>query len=205
VAPLAPGRYALQLTMSQELHDDLRYAQKLLSHQVPSGEVAQVLHRALKALIGQLEKRKFAATSRPRQQAATPGGRATTGGGVPDGTATRGRYVPAHVKRTVWERDAGRCTFVSDAGRRCPARTLLEFDHVDEVARGGRATVEGIRLRCRAHNQFGAECAFGAQFMRHKREASQEASTRRAHVLVRDAAMHNFGALSGRTAGASEP
>ena len=28
-----------------------------------------------------------------------------------------------------------------------------------------RASVDGIRLRCRAHNQYAAECAFGTGFM----------------------------------------
>ena len=37
VAPLSPQRYELQLTMGQSMHDKLRYAQALLSHQVPSG------------------------------------------------------------------------------------------------------------------------------------------------------------------------
>jgi len=56
---------------------------------------------------------------------------------------------------------------------------MLEFDHVDEVARGGRATIEGMRLRCRAHNQYGAECTFGTEFMEHKRyEARRAAATR---------------------------
>ncbi|HEY6865810.1 MAG TPA: HNH endonuclease, partial [Candidatus Eisenbacteria bacterium] len=82
-------------------------------------------------------------------------------------------HIPAEVKREVWERDRGRCTFVSAAGRRCAARTRLEFDHVEPVARGGQATVSGIRLRCRAHNQYAAECAFGAGFMREKREAGR--------------------------------
>ena len=80
----------------------------------------------------------------------------------------------------MWERDQGRCTFVSEGGRRCPARTRLEFDHVEAVARGGRASVAGIRLRCRAHNQYEAECTFGAEFMRQKREtARREAEARR--------------------------
>ena len=34
----------------------------------------------------------------------------------------------------------------------------------------------GIRLRCRAHNQYAAECAFGAGFMSRKREAAQRAA-----------------------------
>lgn len=124
--------------------------------------VAKVLDRALKALIVQLEKRKFAATTRLRlrsRQKATAGTRS----------------VPAHVRRAVWERDQGRCTFVGESGHRCGSRRLLEFDHVDPVARGGRATVERMRLRCRAHNQYEAERAFGAEFM----------STERAHCRGR--------------------
>ena len=35
-----------------------------------------------------------------------------------------------------------------------------------EVARGGSAAVSNLRLRCRAHNQYGAERTFGAEFMR---------------------------------------
>jgi hypothetical protein len=53
-------------------------------------------------------------------------------------------------------------------------------DHVDPVARGGLATVAGIRLRCRAHNQYEAERTFGAEFMRHKREQAREAAGTRA-------------------------
>ena len=114
---------------------------------------------ALKSLVRDLERRKFAATSRPHQAP----GRAS---GDP-------RHIPAALKRAVWERDLGRCTFVSERGERCPAHSRLEFDHADPVARGGRATVENLRLRCRAHNQFAAERMFGAGFMKEKRERSQ--------------------------------
>jgi len=172
LVPIAPQRFVLQLTMRQELHDKLRYAQELLSHQVPSGDVGEVIERALDALIPQLEKRKFAKTTRPRSS------RPSTGG----------RQVPAHVKRAVWERDGGRCTFVSETGHRCPARKLLEFDHVEEVARGGRATVDGMRLRCRAHNQYGAERTFGVEFMRHKRESALRAVAARAQAVAKEKA-----------------
>jgi len=157
---LSPERFVLQVTIRKSTHDKLRYAQELLSHAVPSGDVVEVLDRALDALIGRLEKRKFAATNQPRLQRHSAAGR---------------RNVPAHVRRAVWDRDQGQCTFVSATGHRCPARRLLEFDHVDPVARGGEATMAGIRLRCRAHNQYGAECTFGAEFMRHQRRAAAAA------------------------------
>jgi len=157
LTPLAPQRFALQVTLSQQTHDKLRYAQELLGHAVPSGDMAQVLDRALDALIAKLERQKFAATSRMRPGRGTP----------------KGRHVPAEVRRAVWLRDQGRCTFVSEKGHRCESRTRLELDHVDPVARGGAATVANLRLRCRAHNQYAAEKAFGAGFMQRKREASR--------------------------------
>jgi hypothetical protein len=159
VAPLAPGRYGLQLTVGQETYKKLRHAQALLGHTVPSGDLAEVLDRALDALIHQLEQRKFAATDRPRPRRRT--------------VSRNPRHIPAEVKRAVWQRDGGRCTFVSAAGHRCEARARLEFDHIEPVARGGTATEKGVRLRCRAHNQYAAECEFGAGFMSRKREAAR--------------------------------
>jgi 5-methylcytosine-specific restriction endonuclease McrA len=83
--------------------------------------------------------------------------------------------VPARVRRAVWKRDGGRCTFVADSGRRCAARRDLEFDHIDPYARDGDASIANIRLRCRAHNQYEAERTYGTEFMRHKRIAAAEA------------------------------
>jgi hypothetical protein len=170
----APGRFALQLTVSQSTHDKLRYAQALLSHQVPNGELAQVLDRALDALISKLEKRKFAATKRPRYSQPR--------------SSRSARHIPAHVRRAVWQRDQGRCTFVNESERRCSARHFLEFDHVNPVAQGGEATTANLRLRCRAHNQYAAECAFGAEFMSHKRQEAQRAAANTRGVVAEERA-----------------
>ena len=153
VVPRSLERYAIQVTVSKATHDKLRKAQALLSHAVPSGDVAEVLDRALDVLIAQLEKRKFGATDRPQAP----------------GASKALRHVPAHVRRAVRARDSDRCTFVDGHGTRCNERKFLEFDHVETVSRGGQAMVSNIRLRCRAHNQYEAERTFGAEFMRHKR------------------------------------
>jgi hypothetical protein len=170
VAPLAPGRFALQLTLGEATHEKLRYAQALLGHAVPSGDLAQVLDRALEALIQQLERKRFAAGARSR-----PARRRRP---APPDTSERERDVPAAVRRAVWQRDGGRCTFVSEQGHRCESRTRLELDHVHPVARGGQTTAENLRLRCRAHNQYAADCTYGAGFMREKREASRRRAAR---------------------------
>ena len=157
LTPLSPGRVGWQVTVDQETHEQLLYAKALLGHAVPSGDVAEVLKRALEALVEKLEKQKFAkcARSGPRRSKA------------------KGRYIPAEIRRTLLERDGGQCTFVSEHGKRCDSRTRLEFDHVDEVARGGQTTTSNMRLRCRAHNQFEAERRFGAGFMQEKREEAR--------------------------------
>ena len=129
----------------------------MLGHALPSGDVAELIERALDSLVEKLEKQKFAKCASPRPQRG----------------AAKGRHIPAEVKRAVWERDGGRCTFVSEQGRRCESRKALEYDHVDPVARGGQATVGGIRLLCRVHNQHAAECEFSAEFIRAKREEAQ--------------------------------
>jgi hypothetical protein len=162
LTPLAPGRYALQVTISEITAERLRRAQQLLGHQIPPGDLAGVLDRALESLLRELEKRRFAAAIAPRADARRP--------------RAGSRHVPAAVKRAVWARDGGRCTFVSETGRRCEARERLEFDHVEPFACGGRATLSGIRLRCRSHNQYAAERAFGSGFMQHKREEAKRAA-----------------------------
>jgi len=162
VSALAPQRFGIQFTFGEAAHDKLGYAQQLLGHQVPPGDLAGIFERALDALIAQLEHRKFAATDRPRQRC------------HPSNDA---RHIPSAVKRVVWARDRGRCTFVSESGQRCEARTGLEFDHIEPVARGGRATVENVRLRCRGHNQFEADRTFGAEFMNGKRASGRRTAS----------------------------
>jgi len=158
IEPLSPQKFRVEFTMPQEMHDDLRYAQALASHAVPSGDIPTILHRALKAYIAHMEKQKFAATAKPRS------GR----------IAMTARTIPAEVKRLVAQRDQGRCAYVSASGRRCEARERLEFDHIEPLATGGAATVSNIRLLCRAHNQLVADEAFGAEFMESKRRAAGE-------------------------------
>ncbi len=174
VAPIAHERFLIQLAIGKSTHDKLRHAQALLSHSVPSGDIAVVFDRALDALVGQLEKRKFAATTKPRTRSRR--------------SSANARRIPADVKRIVWERDQGQCTFVSEGGRRCSSRKRLEFDHIDPVARGGQATMENVRLRCTGHNQYEAERMFGTGFMSDKRgEARCAAGAARTRVAAAQA------------------
>ena len=80
------------------------------------------------------------------------------GGGPPRKAAparrTRGRAIPAAVRRQVWKRDRGCCSYVDrGSGRRCGSRHLLEIDHVVPYALGGSAEPDNLRLLCASHHR----------------------------------------------------
>ncbi len=76
------------------------------------------------------------------------------------------RYISVQVKREVWQRDKGRCTFVNPLSKKCcSSKHGLELDHVHPHALGGETTIENLRLRCRTHNQLLALQSFGQQHM----------------------------------------
>ncbi|MEQ1832670.1 MAG: HNH endonuclease, partial [Candidatus Eisenbacteria bacterium] len=160
ITPLSAERYGLQVTISKNAHDLLRRAQDLLAHAMPPSEVGAVLERALTELVEKLEHAKFAQTDRPA-------GRRSSG---------ETRHIPAEIKRQVHARDGGRCTFESDDGRRCGSQRRLEYDHIQPLAKGGRTTVDNVRLLCAKHNQLEAERRLGAGFMAERRAGGRRRS-----------------------------
>jgi hypothetical protein len=158
VMPLSPDRYKLQLTISGETLEMLRLAKDMLGHAVPSGDDAAVVERALRALLTELARKKFADTPAPRSALHEDEGRDHT-----PAMRKPSRTVPAAVRRVVWVRDLGRCAFVGRGGHRCNERRFVEFHHVDPYALGGEATVDGIQLLCRRHNDYEARLYFGTR------------------------------------------
>jgi 5-methylcytosine-specific restriction endonuclease McrA len=164
VMPLASDRYVIRFTASAAIRAKLQSAQDLLRHAIPTGDVAEIVDRALTALLDDLARKKTAATEHPRD----PVRRKREAG--------RSRHIPAAVKRAAWLRDGGRCAFVSRKGHRCTERAFVEYHHVDPYAAGGQATVENIELRCRSHNGYEAELFFGSEVVQRARTRSGTSS-----------------------------
>ena len=161
VVALAPERYKVQFTASAATQGKLRRAQELLRHRIPDGDVAAVIDEALDLLVRQLEKKKFAATVRSKRPVADAAARSAPALPNAPRTPERSRHIPAAVKRAVWHRDGGQCTFVGSNGTRCTERGQLEFDHVHPHADGGANAAGNLRLLCRQHNQYEADRFFG--------------------------------------------
>jgi 5-methylcytosine-specific restriction endonuclease McrA len=150
VKPLTPDLRRLNVTVSADFIAELEQVRAALSHTCPDGDFEQVVREAFKLVLERDRKRK-ALTDRPRAQPEPPG--------------ENDRYVPAAIKRAVWERDQGRCTWPMGDGEVCGSTHRLEFDHDLEVALGGKPTIENIRLLCKSHNLMKAEQHLGRTFM----------------------------------------
>jgi hypothetical protein len=150
VKPLTPDLRRLNVTVSADFMDELEQVRAALSHKCPDGNFEQVVREAFKLVLERDRKRK-ALTDRPHAQ--------------PEAPAENDRYVPAAVKRIVWERDQGRCTWPMGDGEVCGSTRQVEFDHDLEVALGGKPTIGNVRLLCKGHHLLKAEQHLGRTFM----------------------------------------
>ena len=91
------------------------------------------------------------ATDRRAAVGTKPAAAATTSTPKP---CASGRAIPAAVRRQVWQRDGGRCSYLDRrTGRRCNSRHMIEIDHILPYALGGGADPGNLRLLCHAHHR----------------------------------------------------
>jgi hypothetical protein len=162
VQPLSPGRYKVQFTASAELQHKLERLQALMGSKGRDGDLAAVIEQAVTEKLERLEARRLAKAPRkgPAERKPEP--------------SPSSRHIPAAVRRAVRERDGDRCRYVDEQGRRCSERNRLEFHHRHPFGLGGDHSVPNIRLMCRAHNAYLAECDYGRGAMAsHRRPGSR--------------------------------
>ena len=152
--PLGAERYRVQFVADGETNAQLQELRALMRHQIPDGDVGKILARAIAVLLEQVRKQKFADSRNPRPDRP-----------VSSPNEVCSRHIPAAIRRTVWERDGSRCTYTAADGRRCDSREFVEFDHIQAWTRARSHSIDGITLRCRAHNQQRARIDFGERHM----------------------------------------
>ncbi|MFI5361231.1 MAG: HNH endonuclease [Elusimicrobiota bacterium] len=115
------------------LRDAIERAKELLSNKFPFGSMSDVLNEIVHEYL-----------ERHDPQRALELGKVTRVRGPSS--------IPARIRRAVWARDGGRCTYAGPDGIRCQSRRQLELDHRIPKALGGLNVVENLRLLCRPHN-----------------------------------------------------
>jgi 5-methylcytosine-specific restriction endonuclease McrA len=191
--PVAAEQWSLRVTLDAEAKRDLETLACLLGHKIPRRDVAAVLKEALRCAVEEHSRRRgkgLRKTARAVAQGRDRRGEAPAAAppsdaplsDAPSSDAAREkaardplprrnsprtpakRRIPASVKREVWERDGGRCTYVAEDGTRCESRWQLELDHLDPYAEG-QPTAKDLCLSCRPHNFRNAEAVYGREHM----------------------------------------
>jgi len=150
--PISESEWSLRVTLDADCKKDLESLTELLSHKIPGGDLRAVLREAIRCGLEKHGNRKGAKAPAQKRDPKV-------------NSEPPGKYIPTAVRRAVWERDGGCCSWTGPDGRRCGSRWQLEFDHIHPVALGGASTVDGLRLICRAHNMLHAEQVFGREHM----------------------------------------
>lgn len=131
--PIIKTRVEFSFHGSPELREAIERAKELLSHRFPFGDMSDVLSE----IVGDYLARHDPQRALDLGNTAPVKGRSS---------------IPAGIRRAVWARDGGRCTFAGPDGVRCLSRRMLELDHRTPRAHGGRDALENLRLLCRPHN-----------------------------------------------------
>jgi 5-methylcytosine-specific restriction endonuclease McrA len=164
--PLGAQRFSIRFVADHGVHEQLQELRALLRHSIPDGDMAKILARAVGALLEQVRRQKIGSCSSPRASSCNSSS-------VPSQAPAKkaSRHIPAAIRRAVWARDRGRCSYTSRDGGQCGSSEVLEFHHRVPWARCREHTLSNIALRCRAHNQFEAELDFGIEHMARCRES----------------------------------
>lgn len=162
--------HELRVIVSAQVHQRLQQIKGLLAHARAEATYAELLEYMADLTLRQLQKQKGIPSEMPKRTATkvcAPAA-ATTAQSDPSSTAAAAAtsrnlpsgirvYLPAALRRAVFNRALGQCEIRAADGRRCTSQYRLEIDHIHLLARGGSNDFENLRIACRVHNQQQAE------------------------------------------------
>jgi hypothetical protein len=171
VRPIRAGAWILQVTLDGGRKERVELLQALLSHRIPDGNVNALFDYMLDCALEKVGKERGAVrperTRKPLEPLPRPRGERDP--------------IPLEVRRQVWERDGGRCTFVSADGRRCESRWQLELHHHGLAGNTG-STADDLTIHCKPHNNLDAVDVFGREHVE-RRVAERRVEARQGELL----------------------
>ena len=139
----------MNLTIPDDVLEMLTRLKELWAHVDPSMDNVEVIRRAFKLALLQVDP-----TQKKKTRDATESAKRRGGG--------RLNYYGKEFDRALWERAGSSCEFLDEkTGRRCQCKFGLQREHIIPVARGGTNELSNMELLCAAHNQLRARREFG--------------------------------------------
>jgi hypothetical protein len=151
--------YRLAINLDEEAKSLLEKFIDLTAHQNPFASKEAAFKMALKIAVKEIEKKRMG-KERQSSETEAPITKIATVSVVDakpfkSGSAPKSRYIPAALRRSVWQRDQGICRYVDPiTGRSCRSTHSLQIDHILEFERGGSHSPQNLRLLCAQHNRF---------------------------------------------------
>ena len=121
--------HSLKINICNETLDLFEEAKAVVAHNRISQD--QLLNKLLKTSLPIWKSKKFKTNAKFTTLAASP---------------SISRYIPATIKKQVYERDGGRCV-------KCRSTYKLEYDHIIPFSEAGKHTLGNLRLLCFSCNQ----------------------------------------------------
>jgi hypothetical protein len=151
--PLTADLSRLHVTVSRGFLEKLERARMALSHSIPGATIEGVLEAGLNLVLAKDAKKK-ALVARPGP---------TTPANQPTGSDSR--YIPAEIRRVVWDRDQGKCQWPLHCGGICGSTLRPELDHIRGWKPGEPVKIEDLRVLCDFHNDLAAREVYGDDYM----------------------------------------
>jgi hypothetical protein len=125
------GSVRVDMTFTKEEWEIITRAKEVVSHSVPSGEIAKVLAYCAAFTVSKKDSTVTAAKEvKPRQS----------------------QGVSRSSRRFVFKRDKS-CRFQHPDGRFCGSKYQLQVDHIISKWKGGSNDVENLQVLCGMHNR----------------------------------------------------
>jgi 5-methylcytosine-specific restriction endonuclease McrA len=184
VRPLNEELSEIRLTAKKELLTKLDQVKSLLSHKNPNPSLAELIEMMADFLIAKKDPMKAHGkgenrfvklgneTERCSEKASQVEDQVQTFSAInpkviqgkknspPLRRSKNPRYIPAPVRRAVFQKAQGVCEYKDpQSGRRCQSQHRLEVDHEHPLALGGTSSPENLRILCKNHNLWAARQA----------------------------------------------
>ncbi len=153
----------LSFTVKESTYQKLERAKELLSTKYPKGALtSEIFEEALELL---LEKKCPLRKEKRREKKPV---KKITSQKTTKKVSQNRKYLPAKVKREVFQRSNYSCTYQSEDGKVCGSKHNLHIDHRKPTALGGSDEIENLRILCGVHNLYEAKRIMGEGFVDRK-------------------------------------
>lgn len=151
-------RVKIEFVADEGVATKIERSKELLRRKYPQGKLEDIVNEALDALLEKKDpERKILRIGLKERKASTP----MKEGKHEQKSQVSSRYISQGLRRAIWRRDKGQCTFQSKDGKYCHETRMLEIDHIEPYSLGGKTEAQNLRLLCAAHNQVRSHKTFG--------------------------------------------